>query len=248
MNAPAIVTEVFAGALEESSFVSRTLTALSSRGFTADNAIACVAVCRDELCSPFLACVREVWGEAFNMSSLAGLTSCGVTGFGAAHAHAPSDQDKDRYVYFSMAHIGIGPEGEVGRCVRVGRKGTSSACGAVVALLGELQSGNVKLEIDPNDVEQSQLRHSVLQRLGWGAKPDLVELTQAVRLEALETLERMIGLTVDPSKADYALFNGIQIHLPNGSSLVWPGASYAMVDGARHDLAADFAGPATTTR
>jgi hypothetical protein len=236
MNFESVLNEHFANTLEESAFVARTLAALAPHGFTADNAIACVAVCRDELCTPLQLEVRQTWGEAFNMSSLAGVPSCGTTAFGAAHAHSPTDQDKERYVYISMAHIGIGPDGERGACQRVGRSGTSKACGAVAALLFEMHSGRVKLKHDPDDLEQSHLRHKVLQRLEWGAKPDLIELTQVVRLEALETLERMIGLTVDMADSDYALFNGIQIHGPGNRTFVWPAVSYVVIDGVRSEL------------
>ena len=237
MSFESVLNEHFANSLDESAFVARTLTALAPSAFTADNAIACVAVCRDELCTPLQLEVRQTWGEAFNMSSLAGVPFCGTTAFGAAHAHSPTEQDKERYVYFSMAHIGIGPGGEPGQCVRVGRSGTSKACGALAALLSELQSGRVKLELDPDDIEQSQLRHRVLRRVTWGANPDLLELTQLVRLEALETLERMITLTVDLANADYALFNGVQIHGPGNRTLVWPAVSYVVVDGVRSELA-----------
>jgi hypothetical protein len=236
MNFDSVLNEHFANALEESVFVTRTLTALAPRGFTADNAIACVAVCRDELCTPLQLEVRRTWGEAFNMSSLAGVPVCGTTAFGAAHAHSPTEQNKERYVYFSMAHIGIGPGGERGECLRVGRSGTSKACGAVAALLFEMRSGKVKLKHDPDDIEQSLLRHRLLQRLEWGAQPDLIGLTQVVRLEALETLERMIALTVDAANADYALFNGIQIHGPGNRTVVWPAVSYAVIDGVRSEL------------
>ena len=239
MSFQAVLYEHFSGAVAESEFVAGTLTALSGHGFTADNAIACVAVCRDELCSPLQLEVRNVWGEAFDMASLAGVTFCGVTGFRAAQAHAPTAPDRERHVYFSMAHIGIGPGGELGQCTRVGRAGTSVACGALAALLNELQSGQVSqanLEHDPDDIEQSLLRQRLLQRLDPGAEPDLIALTQAARREALATLERMIELTTDRDESDYAVFNGVQIHGPAEQSLIWNAVSYAMVGGARVEL------------
>lgn len=236
MSYQSVITEHFARALDESTFVDRTLAALAPSGFTADNTIACVAVCRDELCSSLQLEVRQTWGEAFNMSSLAGVTFCGVTTFRTAHAHSPTDQNKEHYVYFSMAHIGIGAGGELGQCMRKGRTGSSMACGALVALLGEIHCGSVSLEPDPNDTELSQLRQRLSQRVGRGATPDLIELTEVVRLEALETLEHMIALTVDPANADYALFNGVQVHGPGQRSLVWPAVSYLVVDGVRTEL------------
>ena len=217
--------------------MAKTLEVLAPRGFTADNAIACVSVCRDELCTPLQLAVRETWGEAFNMSSLAGVPMCGTTAFGAAHAHSPTDDNKERYVYIAMAHIGIGPPAARSANARasVARASPRRAvpwrpCSASWTLVRR-SSRN-----DPDDMEQSLLRHRLLQRLQWGAKPDLVELTQRVRQEALDSLERMIALTVDVKEADYALFNGIQIHGAEGRTFVWPATSYVVVDGVRSEL------------
>jgi hypothetical protein len=236
MSFQAAVDEHFAGAIEQSTFVAKSLEVLQPKGFTADNAIAIVGVCRDELCTPLPLQIREAWGEAFNMSSLAGMIFGGVTAFGAAHAHSPTDQDRERYVYVSMAHIGIGPAGEIGQCTRVGRAGTSKACGALAGLLGELTSGRLRLERDPDDVEQSLLREALARRFDWGHKPGLVELTKTAREATLETLERMISLTVDTAKADYAVFNGVQIHGEGDTTLVWLPTSYAVVGGKRSEL------------
>jgi Limiting CO2-inducible proteins B/C beta carbonyic anhydrases len=47
---------------------------------------------------------------------------------------------KERYVFFSFPHIAIDSTGEVGAISRPGRPGASSACGALKAALGEVQS------------------------------------------------------------------------------------------------------------
>ncbi len=226
----------FPDTLSEARFVDRTSAILEPRGFTAENTIACVAVCRDELCTPLQRQVRATWGEAFNMSGLAGVPLCGRTAFGAAHGHAPNLEGTQRYVYICMAHIGIGDGGELGQCQRVGRAGTSKACGAVAALHLELLNGNPKLGHDADDLEQSQLRSRLLRRVGWAAVPTLIELTQYARIEALETLERMISITLDTDTSDYAVFNGVQIHGPGDNARVWLAASYVVVGGVREDL------------
>jgi hypothetical protein len=43
----------------------------------------------------------------------------------------------------------------------------------------------------------------------------------------------MIQLTVDPTRSDYGLFTGIQIHTPDGRHFVWPGAAYVVRDGKK---------------
>jgi hypothetical protein len=61
-------------------------------------------------------------------------------------------------------------------------------------------------------------------------------LTRIAHAIILEELERMIRLTVDPTRSDYGLFTGIQIHAPDGRHFVWPGAAYAMKNGTKVSL------------
>jgi hypothetical protein len=222
--------------MHETDFVQRTQVALELHGFAAHNTIACVGVCRDELCHTFVDEINVAWGEAFNFSSLAGMLFLGRTGFGAAHDHAPVDGGRERYLYAAMPHIGIGPGGELGVCHRPGRPGPSSACGALVAFLGELERGHVDTEMDPDDVEQGLLKARLVSRLHPGTTPSLLELTHVAREAILADLERLIGLTVETAKADYAVLSGVQIHGPDENSYVWPATLYAVVGGERCEL------------
>jgi hypothetical protein len=231
-----VIDEHFPGTIEEGAFVERTLSLLEPHGFTAENSIVCVGVCRDELCRSLGAGAVVTWGEAFNFSSLGGMLFLGKTGFQAAHDHAPVVNGKQRYVYMSFAHIGIGPEGQLGQCVRSGRDATSIACGALGALRDELLSGHVDTQRSPDDVEQSLLKESLLSRLAWGEKPDLVQLTKVAREVAFDTLERMVALTVDTQRADYAVFSGVQIHGPDNAPFIWSAQSYAVLSGNRIDI------------
>jgi len=233
MSFDAVLRDLYPGAVPQASFVDGTLAALAPLGFTADNAIACVGTCRDELCRPLFRDVEDVWGEAFNFSSLAGMLFLGRTGFGAAHAHAPIDGGRERYVYFAMPHIALGEGGEVGRCERPGRPGPSVACGALAAVVADLEVGRHTAELDPDDVEQSLLKEVLLARLGPEEEADLTALTALTGALILETLERMIDLTVDTAAADYAVVTGTLIHGPEGRDLVQPATCYAMVGGER---------------
>lgn len=235
MSFDSVMSEHFPGAIEQSAFVKRTLELLGPQGFDADNTIACVAVCRDELCTGMKLNVRDVYGEAFNMSSLAGMVFCGKTSFMAAQAHSPIVDGKERYVYFVMTHIAFGTDGQIGLVARDGRDSDSSACGALCALLAELESGKVDFRRDPDDHEYSLLREAILRRLEWSSKPGLIDLTKLAEIDALESLERMIELT-QTRKADHAIFAGVQIHAPDGKTLVWTGNSYVVVDGQRKEL------------
>lgn len=230
------VEQHFPGAHDEARFVARSLEVLEPLGFTAANTLALVGVCRDELCRTLRLTVQQTWGEAFDITSLAGMVNCGRTGLKAAHAHAPIDGGKERYVYFTMPHIGIGEQGELGHSRRIGRPGLSTACGALSGVLAELRSGKIDTTLHWDDVEQSLLRKRLINRLPWGATPNLVELTHTAHEVVREELEGLIAIDVDPSKADYAVFTGVQIHGMDGTQLSWVDRPYAMVNGERHEL------------
>jgi len=236
MTIPDAILKLFDGALHEAEFVQRTQVALEPHGFRAHNSIACVGVCRDELSRTLMDEVNAAWGETFNFSSLAGMLFLGRTGFDAAHDHAPVEGGRERYVYFAMPHIGVGPAGELGVCHRPGRSGPSSACGALLALQDDIEKGRTDTKIDPDDVEQSLLKACMLPRLRQGTTPSLLELTHVACEVILSDLERMNTLTVEPEKADYAVLTGVQIHGPDESNYVWPATLYAVVGGARHEL------------
>lgn len=87
--------------------------ARQSAGFSGENSIACVGVCRDELCDPFVHEVIARFGPTFGMRGLGGFLSCGNTGFGAAHAHSPVVDGRRRFVYFVAPHIAIDELGGV---------------------------------------------------------------------------------------------------------------------------------------
>ena len=230
------LNESFPGAVTEEDFVQATHRILSQKGFTSDNAIACVGVCRDEITQPLVERVRKTWGEAFNFSSLAGMLFLGKTGFSAAEHHAPDEEEKERYVFFALPHIAIYTNGEIGVCRRAGRKNTSSACGALLAFKKELDEGRVQLGLDVNDVEQSLIRMRLLQEIPYGQVPDLLSLTQTTLRVIQSDLKRMIDLTVQTDRSDYAVFTGIQIHGPDGN-YIWPALCYNVVNGAQEEIA-----------
>lgn len=226
----------FPEAVPQDRFVARSYEALHQQGFRADNAIAFVSVCRDELTMPFVDEIENTWGEVFMFSSLGGMLTLGKTGFLAAHRHAPIEGDRERYVYYALPHIAIDAQGEFGLYHRPGRRDASHTCGALAAFQHELASKSLQLAVDPDDLEQSVLKRHLLGKLRYGDVPDLVSLTRIAYTVILEELERMIRLTVDPMRSDYGLFTGIQIHVPEGRHFVWPGRDYVVVDGKQLSL------------
>ncbi len=236
MNFEISLQTYFPGAVPEAVFVSQTRQALRALGFTPQNSIACVSICRDERTSPLVLKIYEAWGEPFNFASLAGMLFLGKTGFSAAYQHAPQLDGRERYVHFAMPHIAFSESGEIGLFQRPGRDQPSGACGALMAFQAELAAGTLNLELDPDDVEQSLLKQRLFREMRYGDVPDLVSLTRLAQQVILTDLKRMIALTVNPEVSDYAVLSGIQIHASDYSDYIWPAEMFAVVNGQRHEL------------
>ena len=71
----------YPNALSESDFVRQVSSLLSGHGFTGDNTLACVSVCRDELTRSLVDAIQVSWGEAFNFSSLVVNTCSSVNSY-----------------------------------------------------------------------------------------------------------------------------------------------------------------------
>lgn len=213
----------------ESDFVEKTYDKLNKFGFDANNTIACVDVCRDEIAQPFMELIKEKWDYAFNLSSLAGMFFAGKTGLLAAIHHSPIVDGKERYVFYSMPHIAISADGRIGVCYRKGRPGESTACGALNAFQKELSHGRLELSTDETDIEQSLLKRRLLREIPYGHVPDLLELTRIAQRVIQKDLEHVLNTIVDRNRSDYAMITGIQIHGPE-HSYVHPTACYVVVN------------------
>jgi hypothetical protein len=232
-----VMAEHFPGAVHEADLVAESSRLLMQElGFSRDNTLACVGVCRDELGSTLPYAVQALWGWTFSLSTLAGLLLLGRSGFAAARRHAPIENGRERYVFFVAPHIGIGAGGEIGVCSRIGRPGTSQACGALCAFLGELEGGRVQLATDPGDIEHSLLKQRLLRELPFGRLPGLIDLTRAAYRAVTADLETLIGQTLDPRDNDWAVLAGIQVHAPGNEPWFWPGACYSVIEGRRQEI------------
>lgn len=236
MNFYEALKEHFPRAMPQRDFISRSYEALGRFGFNAENTIACVGVCRDELTHPFINEIRQKWGEAFNFSGLAGMLYLGKTGFLAAKHHSPRLDGRERYVYYTMPHIAIGNKGEIGVYFRAGREETSAACGALMAFRQEMESGKLNLELDWDDIEQSLLKQRLSGNIEYGEVPDLLELTRLTYEVISGEIKKLTVQHINPQESDYAVFSGIQIHGPEKKDYIWPGVAYAVVNGSPADL------------
>jgi hypothetical protein len=235
MPFPTALAQHFPGALPMPHYVAALSTALGDLGFDSENTLACVGTCRDELCQPLHGAIELAWGEAFNFSGLGGLLSLGRTGFDAALNHSPLDGRHARMLYLVMPHVAVDHLGIIGHCDRPGRTAVSTACGALMAFQEELRENRLSLTVDPLDLEQSILKQRLLERLAHNHLPSLVEITRAAYDISRLDLRRMIEHTVDPTRTDWAVLTGIQIHGPD-AEWIWPGESYVVVDGRESPL------------
>jgi hypothetical protein len=236
MSSKTILKKYFPVVFTEDAFIEKTYKTLNKAGFDADNTIAAVDVCRDEISQPFISLVKEKWGEAFNLCSLAGMFFAGKTGLKAAMHHAPIVKGKERYVFYALPHIAIGARGQLGLCKRTGRKENSNACGALNVFLGELKSKKPDLIMDNEDVELSLIRTRLLREIPYGQVPDLLELTKFTLNAIRDDFESALKQTVDTKHSDYAFITGIQIHAPDGN-YISPADSYIFAHNKKKKVA-----------
>lgn len=246
------IQKCFPTAVSADDFLARVEIALAGYGFTGDNTIAMSNLCRDESCMVLEDKLESAFGSCFSTHGLGGVLTCGVIGIKAGLSHSPVQGGKERYVFFSMPHIAIDSEGKIGAVSRPNRPGASAACGALIAALGDLKKEGVDVnckspgEHDPLEPEYSILKQRLARRAKYEkldpSKMSLVDITALAERVISSDLEHLVSKAVDPKKADYAVFTGVQIHNwahnlddVNVPSLefVGIGKSYVVVDGVK---------------
>lgn len=232
-----VVDRHFPGSIPQRAFIRRAaVTLIQDHGFTPTNTLACVGVCRDELCRPLTTEVARTWGDPFDLSSLAGMLTVGRTGLAAARAHAPVVKGRARLLFLLFSHIGIGSGGEQGVVERPGRPEPTTACGALASLVEELRERRDKSSFDWRDPELSLVRTRLVRQDGLSETPDLIELTKAMHHAVMADLFALMVETLDRRSEDFAVVAGVQIHGPGGISLLWPGTTYVVVEGRRSEI------------
>jgi hypothetical protein len=113
---------------------------------------------------------------------------------------------------------------QVGKVWRPGRAKASTACGALLALLGEIKNRRINLQLDPNDMEMSLLKQQIMSKLDYGHEPSLVELTYAVHDCILSDVRRTAEAAVNLDTAEYVIVSGIQVHAGFSQTMFWPGS------------------------
>ena len=231
-NFYSVLIDKFPGSLTLPNYMQKTYTSINKYGFNDPNTMGMISICRDEITDPLYAEVVRMWGKTFNCCSLAGFVTMGKTGLAAAKGHTPIENGKRRFVYYAMPHIAISSKGVIGEVLREGIQDTTHACGALEIIVNELNKGEIHLETDPEDIEQSIVRQKILSNLNYGIKPDLVEITRIAKLVIQKDLNRVLN-TLDNSVFNYGVFTGIQIHGPEETEWIYPSDSYVVIDGKK---------------
>ena len=230
-----VVRERFASAVPQRDFVVRSARPLRRLGFSTNSTLPLVACCRDELAGSLRHDVEEAWGPVFDLASLAGVFTAGVTGLAAAAAHAPIVDGVLRLVVYAAAHIAISATGIVGEVERPGLDHPSHACGALIALAGAGSASTGDPVPDPADLEQSLLGIR-LQEARTTAGDDLVALTRAAHDVIARDAEQVFDAAVRVAEsrdaageATVVFLSGVQIHGPEGATYLWPGTAQMLV-------------------
>ena len=129
----------FPAALSTSESFQKINNAVLSMGCNTDNTLFASSVCVDEINHHSTSINRRLadfWGECFYMGGLGGLPFVGKVGFRAYSHHVPANGNI--FILFAP-HVGLSPEGLVGKYARPGQAHPDSACGAAIGAFNTLQ-------------------------------------------------------------------------------------------------------------
>lgn len=236
-----VLNAVFPGSASQTDFVAAMTNVLGKRDFNRDNSIQMISLCRDEITRDLVEELDSLWGQSFNISSLAGMIFCGCTSFRAAMSHAPDRPtgQSQKFVFTVAPHVAVDEDGNIGAVQRIGISNASSACGALIAFNNEALSGQCNFFVDNTDTEMSLLRQSLASHMNLASMSsvDLVDVTKAAREVIQEQLEKTLAIVIPPgSEKDYAVCTGIQIHGPENQGFFQCFDMYDVTDGKKTDL------------
>lgn len=116
------------------------------------------SVCSDDINVPSTTFFNVLFGP-FVMGGLGGIPFVGQTGMTAFAHHIP---DEGSAFIFYGPHIGITPDGELGKMYRPRMEQTGNSCGALMLALNRFQDGNYAPVVNDDDYQQMKLEESLL--------------------------------------------------------------------------------------
>ncbi len=219
----------FPGALPLAKYIEQTFQDMSQYGFQTDNTLGVIATCRDEITLPFVNEAIKYWGKTFDFSSLGGFVLAGKTGIAALLSHTPMVNNIGRFVFYAMPHIAISRHGQIGSVRRAGIEKLTHACGSLMSIIQELESGHINFQIDPDDVEQGKIRQKILSNIHYGEILDQIKITKLASQIIQDDLKRILTV-VDSSIYHYGVFTGILIHGPLDTDWIYPQNQYVVMN------------------
>ncbi|CAK0823509.1 unnamed protein product [Prorocentrum cordatum] len=157
--------------------------------------------------------MRQYYGDIFPMGGIGGAPYVGETGFAAFSSHVADNGD---IIVVFGPHVGVSVNGEVGKYLRQGQSGNSSACGAVIGaykacLCGE--GGNP--EMDEADMQMSEIKREFAAHAERLSKAD--DPMAACAYQAFEMVkDRMLRIVNTRfGSGRLVLLGGIQLNLPH---------------------------------
>lgn len=182
-------------------------------GCVAKNTLYGQSICSDEINNEkgdLADLMKEYWGEVFPLGGIGGAPFVGKTGFMAFSHHVPDDGN---VLILFGPHVGVTEAGEVGKYHRIGQKGNSTSCGAVIAAYQQC-CGTTEMPFDMDDMQQSWLRQYIGPKAQYCKSCDEpIKAATDVAYDCIkEKLLRIVNTKFGTGKL--ILVGGIQINLP----------------------------------
>jgi len=206
----------FPGALPGQAVHGRVVRVLQNYGLAAKSTLLGTSFCPDEINnkpSSMPVIMQDYWGEVFPMGGIGGGPFSGKTGFAAFSSHVATD---GHILVAFGPHVGISADGEVGRCLRRGQHGLSTACGAVIGAYNAARS-SVGAASSGGESYDKQMDFVKAQIRPVASKVAAAEVPMAALVhESYSMVEKSMFEVVnnDFGSGYLALLGGIQINMP----------------------------------
>lgn len=214
------VEEKFPKAKDFMIYLGEANQVLNKLGFTKENTLPALSICRDEILTDFKSAVTISWGNPFILGGLAGVLISGKTGLAAFSHHAQNIDDDTRFFFVIAPHIGIGENGKLCSTKRKNRKGHSSACGSLVNVLVKFQAqnGNFEPAFRKDDIGQSFVETCLapFQKEILSAKDPEIAMVEKAFEVTLRDLETYVKEIPDFVNSHVAVLGGIIINASFG--------------------------------
>lgn len=217
----------FPDALALRRYLTRLRDAIEPLGFDRANTFTVVSVCRDELAQAIVPEISEFWRRPFDLGGLAGLPPGGEETWQAGLSHIPDNNGRGRLLVIAAAHIGIAPDGTLGRVQRHSQNSTTTACGA----LGAISAALVELsrtgtpELSATDTEAGRLKRSLIDAVPENERGDIAAVTRACAGAIDESIWQSLEALACHLSSEIVVASGVQIHLHDDADHFLPVAT-----------------------